>query len=98
MKRMDMTAACQRAVDVERTLIGTLRPEDLAKPTPCAEWNVRALVNHMIGVCLTYAAVFRGQPADSGNTPADLAGDRPADAYSRAAAALLAALQAPGAL
>ena len=41
---------------------------------------MRALVNHMIGVCLTYTAVFRGQPVDVGNTPADVAGDRPAAA------------------
>ena len=95
---VDVVAACQRVVDDALALIRTVHPEDMAKPTPCAEWDVRALVSHMIGVCLSYAAVFRGQPVDLRQTPDDLAGDRPADAYSQAAAALIAAMQAPGAL
>ena len=95
---MDVVLACQRVVDDALALIGTVRPEDMAKPTPCAEWDVRALINHMIGVCLTYAAVFRDQPVDMRNAAADLASDRPAAAYSQAAAGLIAAVQAPGAL
>ena len=95
---VDVVAACQWVTDDALALIGTVRPEDMAKPTPCAEWDVRALVSHMIGVCLTYAAVFRGQPVDLRQTPDDLAGEWPAEAYVQAAADLIAAMQAPGAL
>ena len=95
---MDVVAACQRVVDDALAVLATVRPEDMAKPTPCAEWDVRALINHMIGVCLSYAAVFRGQPVNLGNAPADLASDQPAAGYSPAAADLIAAMQAPGAL
>jgi uncharacterized protein (TIGR03086 family) len=95
---MDVVVACQRVVDDALAVIRTVRQEDLAKPTPCAEWDVRALLNHMVGVCQTYAAVFRGQPVDLPSAAAEAASEPPAAVYSQAAAALLAAMQAPGAL
>ena len=30
--------------------LGALRPDDWERPTPCTEWNVRQLVNHVVGV------------------------------------------------
>jgi uncharacterized protein (TIGR03086 family) len=93
---VDLVLACQRVADDALALIRTVRPEDLAKPTPCAEWDVQALVNHMTGVCQMYAAIFRGQPVDLPNPLAESASEPPATAYSQAAAALLAAMQAPG--
>jgi uncharacterized protein (TIGR03086 family) len=97
-KMVDVVAACQRVVDDAQALIETVRPEDMARPTPCAEWDVRGLINHMIGVCMMYGAVFRGEPLDPAKASTDPAGDRPAAAYAEAGAALIAAVQAPGAL
>jgi uncharacterized protein (TIGR03086 family) len=53
-----------------RSTLGILtkaQPEDLAAPTPCASWDVRALVNHFIGTPRWWAAVMTGQdpPADA---------------------------------
>ena len=29
-------------------------------PTPCTEWNVRDLVNHLVGMNLVFVALFEG--------------------------------------
>jgi len=31
-------------------------------PTPCTEWNVRDLVNHLVGMNLVFVALFEGSP------------------------------------
>jgi uncharacterized protein (TIGR03086 family) len=95
---MDAVANCQRAVAGALAMIANVQPEDLARPTPCAEWDVRALVNHMIGVCLGFNAALREKPLDPDKRDADLVGDKPAAAYAVASAAMMGAWQAPGAL
>jgi uncharacterized protein (TIGR03086 family) len=37
-----------RAVRSSRLVLVTVRPEQLDDPTPCASWNVRDLINHMV--------------------------------------------------
>ena len=64
-------------------------PSQLDAPTPCAEWDVRALLNHVIGTLWLAEALFSDQPprypmAPGGLPPADLAGDNPAAAYAEA--------------
>ncbi|MFI6482632.1 TIGR03086 family metal-binding protein [Nonomuraea sp. NPDC050663] len=50
-----------RAAQPMIQIIRALRPEDLAKPTPCAEFDVRELINHMLywGPSLVAAAYKR---------------------------------------
>src|SRR5689334_8326833 len=46
-----------------------VRPEDLDRPTPCAEWDVRALVEHVIGELLWTAPLLAGKTiADVGDS------------------------------
>src|ERR1700756_4160931 len=71
-------------------------PSQLDAPTPCAEWAVRALLNHVIGTLWLAEALFSDQSprypmAPGGLPPADLTGDDPAAAYAEASAAALAA-------
>jgi uncharacterized protein (TIGR03086 family) len=93
---MELYAAFERAVgSTERTVKG-VRTDDLAAPTPCSEWDVRALLNHVIGTLWLSTALFTGQepryPMAPGGLPGtDWAGDDPAKAYDEAAAAALAA-------
>jgi uncharacterized protein (TIGR03086 family) len=38
-----------RATEQAAKLIGTVRPEQLSGPTPCTEFDVRALLSHIVG-------------------------------------------------
>lgn len=40
-----------------------VRRSDLAAPTPCTSWDVRALVSHFVGTARWWAAVIAGQEA-----------------------------------
>ncbi|MFN2608560.1 MAG: TIGR03086 family metal-binding protein [Acidimicrobiales bacterium] len=39
----------RRAFASTATVLGNVSPEQFANPTPCASWDVRALVNHIVG-------------------------------------------------
>ncbi|MCX4528914.1 MULTISPECIES: TIGR03086 family metal-binding protein [unclassified Streptomyces] len=70
-------------------------------PTPCTEWNVRELVNHVTGEQLWIPPlVSEGRTVeDIGDSlSGDRLGDDPAATWERAAAAARAAFTAPGAL
>jgi len=79
--------------------------DDWARPTPCTEWNVRQLVNHVVGSDLRYATLLNGGSGEDfmrrweGETgAAPVVGDNPVDDWTDAAALLDAALRAPGAM
>ena len=65
-------------------------------PTPCTEWSVRDLVNHLVGMNLVFVAMFEESPMPERG--ADRLGADPAGAYRRSAAALQAAAARPGVL
>ncbi|MHB8342128.1 MAG: TIGR03086 family metal-binding protein [Mycobacteriales bacterium] len=65
-------------------------PEQWASPTPCSEWDVRALVAHVIATHRRIVANLDGSPAQE----LDPAGD-PGTAWSEASAAVRAALADP---
>jgi len=93
---MELYAAFEQSVSSTGRILKGVRPGDLAAPTPCSEWDVRDLLNHVIGTLWLSTALFSGQepryPMAPGGLPGtDLAGDDPAAAYADAAAAALAA-------
>jgi uncharacterized protein (TIGR03086 family) len=75
-------------------LIDRITPDQWTAPTPCTEWSVRDLVNHLVGVNLVFVAMFEENP------PPERGADclDPAGAYRRSAAALHAAVARPGVL
>ncbi len=74
-------------------MVAMIEPDQWTAPTPCSEWNVRDVVNHLVAVNLAFAAwVSHGpKPAED----ADLLGGDPVGAYQSSIASLLTALH-PG--
>jgi uncharacterized protein (TIGR03086 family) len=59
----------QRALLATGHVVAGVRPEQLADPTPCRDWDVRLLLNHIIGGNYTFAEVARGgRPDPTGPT------------------------------
>lgn len=77
-----------------------IRPEQWHDPTPCAEWDVRALVDHLVTEQLWVPPLLDGATiADLGDRfDGDRLGDDPVAAWKSAAAAAREAFAAPGAL
>jgi len=97
----DQVQNTQRALDGALRLIESASAADLTKPTPCSEWDVRGLIDHMIGVVQNFASGFTGGPpltTAAGKSLPGTSGDDPAAAYQQAADTLLSAIREPGAL
>ena len=97
---MDPIKGCRRAVDEARALVSSVRPDELATPTPCAAWDVRALIGHMAGVNVAFAGVLRGGQIDLSvaQGKASFGGDDPVAAYRATADDAMREWEAPGAL
>ena len=70
-------------------------PDDMESPTPCASWDVRALVNHLVGTPRWWAAVVSGQDLAA---DADYAAGDFVAAYEESGRLAVAAFAAEGAL
>ena len=81
----------------EETLrnVDGLTADDLTRPTPCADWDVRALLVHIVAATDGPVAMLRSQEPDWGK---DQLGDDPAAAVRDSLAAATAAWAEPGAL
>jgi uncharacterized protein (TIGR03086 family) len=85
-----------RASAVTGDLVDRIAPGQWTAPTPCTEWTVRDVVDHLVGMNLVFVAMFEEGPMpDRGE---DRLGADPAAAYRRSAAALQAAAARPGVL
>ena len=95
----DVTALemTKQTLEEAQSVVNQVRPDDLGKRTPCAEWDIRALVNHMIGVLAMLAAPARGEELDFSGQDTDRVGTDPSGAFAREASAFVAAWSVPGA-
>jgi uncharacterized protein (TIGR03086 family) len=77
-----------------------LRPEQWAHPTPCPQWSVRDLVNHMTRGNLNYELLLRGGSGAEflRMRDADALGADPCGAFEQSAARFLAACGEEGEL
>ena len=73
-------------------LMQGLSAEQLSAQTPCSEWDVKAVCNHIVGGSHMFTGAIAGgdMPQPGGETP-DLVGDDPAAAYQAASDAMLQA-------
>ena len=100
---MELLTAFERAVASTADVVKATSASQLDAPTPCAEWDVRALLSHVIGTLWLAEGLLgdqapRYQMAPGGLPPVDLAGDDPVAAYAEAAGAARAAASAGDAL
>ena len=61
---MDTIRLLEQAQDWTAGKIANVRNEDLRKSTPCAEWNVGALLDHMLADMETFNRVAQGESLD----------------------------------
>ena len=85
-----------RALDATEHLIAAVREEQWTAATPCSEWNVRELVNHVVAGNHMFASILRDAPATAPPPPPP--DSELLDAYHSSAAGLLAAFGQPGVL
>ncbi len=90
-----------RAFASTRAVLAEVDASQLTAPTPCAAWDVRAMISHFLGTARWAAGAVSGAAdADAlGDDPA--VGDDPAAtlaSYDQATSEALAAFAAPGAL
>jgi uncharacterized protein (TIGR03086 family) len=71
---------------------------DLDKPTPCATWKVRDVVNHMVGGTHFFAETAETGVAPTGPNDTDFAGGDISSAYAEGSARAIAAFRADGAM
>jgi uncharacterized protein (TIGR03086 family) len=73
-------------------VVAGITPDQLDKPTPCDEFAVRGVLEHMIGGATVFAAAYRGEE------PAEPDLRDPLDSFGPALGDLVAAISAQGAL
>src|SRR4029453_6794510 len=93
---IDATTALERAYDDLAKVVANLDAAQLALPTCSPDWDVKALLNHILGGGLMYAAVNAGEAAseDAG----DVVGDDPMRAIAEVARSNLESWCGAGAL
>jgi uncharacterized protein (TIGR03086 family) len=100
---VDTYEAFERAVRSAETIVKGIAADQMDDPTPCTEWDVRTLLNHVVGTLWLHEALLDHKtpryPMGPGQTPADdVVGADPVAAYQAGAEAALAAMRRPGAL
>ena len=73
-----------------RSIIAGVKPDQMNKPTPCSEWDVAALVDHIVRAQTGSASTISGSQVAAGTTPLE--------SFDAAVSAVLAALKSPGGL
>jgi uncharacterized protein (TIGR03086 family) len=87
----DIRPLVVRAIGQTEAIIESIRPEQVELPTPCPQWTVRNLVEHVVGSDLrNFVVAARGEKVDWAAPPDPLDSDWAVQA-STAAASLRAA-------
>jgi uncharacterized protein (TIGR03086 family) len=90
---LDQLRRSLAAVDL---LISRIRPEQWSASTPCSEWDVGGVVDHLTGMIRVFAAMLAGEaPPQRGE---ELPVEARPQAFRDSAVALFDAFARPGAL
>lgn len=89
---MDPLTQLEQLGPVLGGVIAGVRPDQLDEPTPCAEFTVRGVLEHIIGGATMFAAAYRGEDPPEPDFADPIAGAQ------AALSDLTASMDAPGAL
>ena len=87
----------EKAMRAADGVIRGIAPEQYSAPTPCDEWDVRELVNHMVFGNWMFARAASGERVRVDDDLPDMVGDDPVVAFRDSADAVVAAWRTPGA-
>jgi uncharacterized protein (TIGR03086 family) len=91
---MDGVEQLDQIIPTLQALVARITPDQLDAATPCANFTVTGVLEHMIGGASMFAPAFRGEPAAaSAAAPAGT----PQEQFRAAMTDLLASVHAPGA-
>ena len=81
---MDLIDVHNRALDQTDIVVAGVEANQMALPAPCQAWNVRELLNHIVGGNRSYARIARRNQRRRAPGE-DVLGDDPTEAYRRSA-------------
>jgi uncharacterized protein (TIGR03086 family) len=92
---VDANTLYQGTVDSWTSRVGAIRDDDWGEPTPCTDWTVRDLVNHLAYEDLWTPETMHGRTIEEvgDRFEGDLLGDQPVATSLAAAAAALRAVE-----
>lgn len=94
---LERLAGCDRTANAASLAVLTaVTLDDLSRPTPCAGWTLRDLLEHMTAQHHGFAAAARGQGGDESNWQVRPLGDDPLSAYRAAVEDVDSAFAEPG--
>jgi len=95
---MDPLMRLKAGIDQAEVVFGQIRPDQYSSPTPCPDWNVEQVMNHMVGALVMFRDVATQGSADPSSYPSDLIGDDAARSLRQAGDAAVAGWGVPGKL
>ncbi len=90
--RMDAVAQLDEVIKAIRPVVDGIRPDQLDAPTPCDEYTVTGVLQHMIDGATHFSPVFRGGPSPAAPTTPESTTEH----WHRMMTELLAAVHTPG--
>jgi uncharacterized protein (TIGR03086 family) len=96
----DPASSYAKALDSTRKFFAGMGDVNLDAPTPCGEWSVRELINHILYGTVWIEDVFDGKTIEDVGSKydGDLLGDNPLAAYDDAIGRAKRAVAKPGAM
>lgn len=97
---MDLFEQLERSAAEFGSRLRLVRAEDWSRRTPCPEWDVRELVNHVVGGALRYTMLLHGATTDevAATRTFDHLGEDPIRSFEAKAQEVKAAFREAGAL
>jgi uncharacterized protein (TIGR03086 family) len=95
---MDILTTLEKSANATATVARGVRHDQFDSPTPCTEWNVEELMNHLIGTLEYFKARGEGKASGPPESAPRTTYDQTVEHLQEAATATAETWQRPGAL